>query len=501
MTNTTFQTFDLLINGKNVPARNGKYFDVVNPSTGEVIARLADASTDDVNRTVTAARQNFDKDWNEADISVQKRTQELKAVAQLIRDHAKELADLESCNCGKTIKQTTFIDIPTAADTFEYFSNASDLLKNELVHVASPSLCMLEREPVGVVAAIIPWNYPLIMAAWKIAPALLCGNSVILKPSPLGSLSIARLAQLIAQAGLFSGALSVITSSRSEAGAELVSHPDVDLVSFSGGTKTGQEVMRMASATTKKIVLELGGKSANIVFADCDVDAALGGALSAIFMNQGQMCTAGSRLLVEDLIYDSFVGRLVERAKTLKIGNAMDFQTEFGPVISRQHRDRTLNFIEQGKREGAKLLCGGKIPALTDPNITNGFYIEPTVFGDATNDMSIAREEIFGPVLSVIRFKTQDQAVDIANDSIYGLAAMIWSKDHDKANRVARRLRCGTVWINTYGAFANETPFGGYKQSGFGRELGKEGLFEFTQTKHVCIDQTPGGKPLVSAWY
>ncbi len=499
--NTTIQNFDLLVNGKNVPAQDGKYFDAVNPSNGEVIARIADASIQDVHRAVLSARQDFDKNWNAGEISVQKRAGELKAVAQLIRDHAKELADLESLDCGKTIKQTTFIDVPTAADTFEYFSNAADLLKNEMVHVASPSLCMLQREPAGVVAAIIPWNYPLIMAAWKIAPALLCGNSVILKPSPLASLSIMRLAQLLARSGLFTGSLNVITSSRAQAGAELAGHPDVDMVSFSGGTSTGQEVMRAASQTTKKLVLELGGKSANIVFADCDQDAALGGALSAIFMNQGQMCTAGSRLLVEESIYDSFVDRLVERAQTLKIGNAMDFQTEFGPLISRQHRDRALSFVEQGKREGAKLLCGGKIPALTDQNDSHGFYIEPTVFGDVTNEMSIAREEIFGPVLSVIRFKTQEQAVEIANDSIYGLAAMIWTKDHDKANRVARKLRCGTVWVNTYGAFANETPFGGYKQSGFGRELGKDGLLEFTQTKHVCIDQTPGGKPLVSAWY
>lgn len=500
--NSIIQNFDLLINGKIVPAKGGQYFDAINPSNGEVIARIADASTEDIHRSVLAARQYFDKNWEEGVISVNERARELKAAAQLIRDHAKELADLESLDCGKTIKQTTFIDIPTAADTFDYFANAADLLRNELISVTAPSLCMVQREPAGVVAAIIPWNYPLIMTAWKIAPALLCGNSVILKPSPLASLSVVRLAQLIAQAGLFTGSLSVVSSSRPQAGAELVGHPDVDMVSFSGGTQTGQEVMRLASATTKKLVLELGGKSANIVFADCDQQAALGGALSAIFMNQGQMCTAGSRLLVEDTIYESFVSRLVERAKTLKIGNAMDFQTEFGPVISRQHRDRTLAFIEQGKKEGAKLLCGGKIPEpLLTSGVQSGFYIEPTIFGDVENSMTIAQEEIFGPVLSVIRFKKEDDAVAIANDSKYGLAAMIWSKDTDKANRAARKLRCGTVWINTYGAFANETPFGGYKQSGFGRELGKEGLLEFTQTKHVCIDQTPGGKPLVAAWF
>ncbi len=501
MNNQTIQTFDLLIGGKNTPARGGECFDAINPSTGEVIARISDASTEDVYQAVAAARTNFDVQWSQGKIDFQKRTRDLRAVAQLIREHAKELAELESLDCGKTIKQTTFIDIPTAADTFEHFSNVIDFLNNELIAVTSPSLSMIEREPVGVVAAIIPWNYPLIMAAWKIAPALLCGNNVILKPSPLASLSIIRLGQLIAQAGLFDGALSILTSSRAQAGVELVAHADVDMVSFSGGTETGKEVMRLASSTTKKLVLELGGKSANIVCADCDMDAALGGALSAIFMNQGQMCAAGSRLLVEDPIYDSFVSKLVERAKTLHIGNAIDFQTEFGPVISRQHRDQLLAFIERGEKEGATLLCGGKVPDLDDDSIAQGFYIEPTVFTDVDNAMTIAQEEAFGPILSVIRFKTEEQAVAIANDSKYGLAAMVWSKDMDKANRIARRLRCGTVWINTYGNFANETPFGGYKQSGFGRELGKEGLLEFTNSKHVCIDQTPGGKPLVSAWY
>ena len=257
--------------------------------------------------------------------------------------------------------------------------------------------------------------------------------------------------------------------------------------------------MRLASVTTKKITLELGGKSPNIVFADCDMQAALGGTMSAIFMNQGQMCTAGSRLLLEDKIYDEFLKKLVAKTKSLKIGNAMDFQTEFGPVISREQLDKILNWIEKGKKEGAKLLCGGKIYQASNES-AGGFFIEPTIF-EATNDMSIAQEEIVGPVLSVIKFSNFVDVDKIANDSKYGLAAMVWTKDLKKANEISRRLRCGTVWVNTYGGFYNEASFGGFKQSGFGRELGAEGLHEFTQSKHICTDQTPGGKPLVAAWF
>ena len=488
--------FDLLVEGKITPPLSGKYFDCINPSNGEVFARVSDADTVDVQMAVSAARLGFDHGrWPQ--MSWPKRGEYLLKIASLIRENAKELAQLECASSGKTIKHATFIDVPTAAETFEYFGDLSGKLISETMKHSTPVLSIIERDPVGVVVAIIPWNYPLIMTAWKLAPALLAGNCVVLKPSPTACASVMLLAKLAAQAGLPKGVLNIITSSRAQAGQELVSSPEVDMVSFSGSTKTGEAVMALASKGVKKLVLELGGKSPNIVFADGDMEAALGGAMSAIFMNQGQMCTAGSRLLVEDKIYHQFVEKLAARAKNLKIGPADNFETEFGPLVSVEHRNTVLKFIEKGKQEGAKLVCGGKIP---DINV-KGAYLEPTIFINVRNSMSIAQEEIFGPVLCVIPFTSVEEAIHIANDTKYGLAAMIWSKDLEKANKVARRLRCGTVWINTYGVFLNEVPFGGYKQSGFGRELGLAGLWEYTQIKHIATDQTPGGKSLVTSWF
>ena len=501
--------------------KSEKYFDCINPSTGDVMAQMAEATVSDIQKVVAAARRAFDSGvWS--NLSIKERGHFLIKIGQLIRENAKILADLECLSTGKTIKQTTFIDVPTAADCFEYFANVSESLKGEQIPVGDPVSNVVSREPVGVVVGIIPWNYPLIMAAWKIAPALIAGNTVVFKPSPLGCVSIMKLAQIIEKAGLPKGVLNFVTSSSAQVSGELIKHPDVDMVSFSGGTETGKEIMRLAAGTIKKVCLELGGKSAGIVFADCDLEAAIGGSLSAIFMNQGQMCTAISRLLVEDKIYDEFLKKFVERTKNLKIGNSFSYETDFGPVISRENRDKILKYIEIGKKEGAKLVCGGQIPKLAQPEpekagavslpkldskgtkgqeFARGFYLKPTIFGNVKNSMTIAQEEIFGPVLSVIHFSSREEAVQIANDSRYGLAACIWTKDLKKANEVAQQLRCGTVWINTYGGFYNEVPFGGFKQSGFGRELGKEGLLEYTQTKNICTDMTPSGKPLASSWF
>ncbi|HPN88658.1 MAG TPA: aldehyde dehydrogenase family protein [Candidatus Omnitrophota bacterium] len=490
--------YKLYINNQFVEADEGKVFDSINPSNGKIFAQIADGSIKNMEAAIISARESFDKGvWRQ--LSVQARGAYLIKIAELIRKNAKELAQLETCDVGKTTKQAIFIDIPTCAETFEYFGKISKELDDKINPVAAPVKSVLVREPLGVVACIIPWNYPLIMTAWKMAPALIAGNTVVFKPSSKASVSVMRLAEIISEAGLPQGVVNIVTSTNHEVASQLAKSLLVDKLTFTGGTETGAEVMKMASGNNKRLTLELGGKSPNIVFDDCDFDAAIGGAMTAIFMNQGQMCTAGSRLLVQENIYEKFLESLVKKTKALKIGDASDYETDFGPLVSRAHRDYVLQWIEQGKKEGAKIICGGKTPEGNQNK--NGFYVEPTIFSDVTNSMRIAQEEIFGPVLCVMKFSTIEEAIKIANDSKFGLAACVWTKDDNKAQSVARQLQCGTVWINTYGGFYNEAPFGGYKRSGFGRELGVEGLLEYTQTKHICIDQTPGGKPLVSGWF
>lgn len=495
---TTKQQFDLYIGGKTVPASDGRYFDCINPSTGESFARVADANGADIEKAIVSARTQFESGiWS--NMSVVERGIYLKKIAGLIRKYAKELSDLESINCGKTLKQSTFIDVPTAADCFDYFSNIDKELKDRENKTEALVKSLTAFEPMGVVACIIPFNYPLIMAAWKMAPALAAGNTIVFKPSSLAAGSIMRLAEIIKEAGLPEGVVNIIVTTDHSAGRILFEHKDIAMVSFTGGTETGREVMKSASATTKKLSLELGGKSPSIVFADCNIDAALGGAMSAIFMNQGQMCTAGSRLLVEDKIYDEFVNKLVEKTKAVTIGNALDYQANFGPVISLKARDKMLGFVERAVKAGATLLCGGKVP--DGEEYKNGYFIEPTILADVDPNAEIVQDEIFGPVLVVMKFSSADEALQLANNTKYGLAACIWTKDLTKAEGMARQLEAGTIWINTYGGFYHEASFGGYKQSGHGRELGIEGLLEFTQSKNICIDQTPTGKPLVSNWF
>ncbi|MCC6758158.1 MAG: aldehyde dehydrogenase family protein [Candidatus Omnitrophica bacterium] len=498
MNDTDLQRYVCYIDGAFTASRDEKFFDCINPSTGEVFAKVADAGLNEMKAAVKAARVAFDSGcWS--DLTAQERGKYLTKIAELIRENAKALAELETRSTGKTSKHSTFIDVPTCAETFEYFGSAGGLLTGHDNPTTAPVASRTEREPVGVVGCIIPWNYPLIMMAWKIAPALLAGNTIILKPSSLASVSILKLAGMIHAAGLPKGVFNVVATSKHEVVEELIKHRDVDMVSFTGGTETGQNVMRLCAETPKKVSLELGGKSPNIVFGDCDLEAAVGGTMSAIFMNQGQMCTAGSRLLLDEKIADKFLELLIEKTKNLKIGPANSYETDFGPLVSRAQRDKVLAAVNAAVAEGAAVLCGGSVPSGAE--LKSGFYFEPTILGKVNNQMKVAREEIFGPVLVVLKFREEDEAVLVANDSSYGLASCVWTKDLEKANRVAKRLQCGTVWINTYGGFYNEASFGGYKKSGFGRELGREGLFEYTQSKHVCIDRTPGGKSLVTSWF
>ncbi len=497
-TTTEIKKFDLLIDGQLKAASDQAKFEAINPSKDVVFAHLADASSDDMKQAIACAKQCFDQgEWKK--MTLAERGIYLKRVAKLIRSYAKELAALETQDVGKTSKQTTFIDIPSCADTFDYFGAITDQLQPRDNKIDAPVKSTTVFEPIGVVGCIIPWNYPILIAAWKIAPALMAGNSVILKPSPKASCSVMRLAQIFKEAQFPDGVIQVISTSRLETLKELVSHKDVSMISFTGGTATGKDIMKSAADSVKKLNLELGGKSPNIVLADCDVDTAARATVASIFMNQGQMCTAASRLLIEESIYEEFLGQVIERTKALKIGNATGFDIEFGPLVSKQDRDQCLKAIEKAVQQGAKLECGGKIPE--GDEFKQGFYIEPTILSNVGAQCDIAYKEVFGPVLSVMTFTNIDQAIRQANDSDYGLAACIWTKDQDKANDIAARLECGTVWINTYGGFYNEASFGGFKQSGFGRELGVEGLLEFTQTKHICIDQTPGGKPLVASWF
>lgn len=484
--------YELFINGAWIAPQSNQYLDCVNPSTDDVIAKIAKAGAQDTKNAIASARKAFDEgEWPK--LSFKERVQCLKTIADLIRKNAKELADLETQNTGKIIKQTTFIDVPACADTFEFFSKKENQLSSKRLNINAPVDSSIVYDPIGVIGAIAAWNYPLIFFGWKVAPALATGNTVVYKPSSQASVSVMRLIEII-QDVLPKGVLQVVTGGR-EVGEEITTSKDIDMITFTGGTETGQEVMKAAATSTKKLCLELGGKSPNIVFADCDINAAVGGAMTAIFMNQGQMCVAGSRLLVQESIHDEVVAKLVEKANSLNVGDASDYTTDFGPLISKKHRDGVLAFIEKGKKEGATLACGGNVPSKT------GAFLRPTIFTNVKNSMAIAQEEIFGPVLSVIKFLTEEEAIKIANDTKFGLAAMVWTKDKEKAKRVSSALRCGTVWVNTFGGFYNEAPFGGYKQSGFGRELGVEGLLEYTQAKHVCQDATPGGKSLVTGWF
>ena len=473
----------LFINGEQLDAAGGQTHDVINPATEEVIASVAAAGEQDVDRAVLSARATFESDkWRK--MSARQRGEAVWRLGELILKNKEELARLETLNNGKPVFES-MIDVRLAAATYKYYGGWADKIHGETIPVDGPFLNYTLREPLGVVGAIVPWNFPISLAAWKIAPALACGNTVVLKPAELTPFTAIRMAELAIEAGFPPGAFNCIPGPGAVAGMALVRHPEVDKIAFTGSTEVGKQIMREAAATVKKISLELGGKSPNIVYADADLDAAARGALTGIFYGKGEVCAAGSRLLVEDSAADEVRTRILERTKKMVAGDPLDPKTRLGALVSKKQMERVLGYIERGKSEGATLLSGG---ARTPVN-GKGYFVQPTVFEGVDREMTIAREEIFGPVLSMMTFSDGiTGATDLANATIYGLAAGIWTRDIKKALRTAREIRAGTVWINTYNMYDAASPFGGFKQSGFGRDLGMHALEGYTQVKSVWVD-------------
>ncbi len=473
----------LLIGGEKLEARSGAHFDVVNPATEEMLASVAEAGPGDVDAAVRSASATFESDgWRGT--SARKRGEMLHRLGDLILRDIDELARLETLNNGKPVLESR-IDARLAAQTFKYYGGWADKIHGETIPVDGPFLNYTLREPLGVVGAIVPWNFPLNLASWKVAPALACGNTVVLKPAELTPFTALRLSELALEAGFPPGALNCVPGRGSVAGAALVKHPDVAKIAFTGSTAVGREIMRDGAATVKRVSLELGGKSPNIVFADADLDAAAKGALNAIFYGKGEVCAAGSRLLVEESARAELEERILARAKKMVAGDPLDPKTRLGAIVSEKQMRRVLGYIEGARGEGAKLLAGGE----RTPVNGKGYFVAPTIFGDVDAAMTIAREEVFGPVLAMLTFSDgEGGAAELANRTIYGLAAGIWTRDIKKALRTARAVKAGTVWINTYNMYDAASPFGGFKQSGFGRDLGEQALEGYTQVKSVWVD-------------
>jgi acyl-CoA reductase-like NAD-dependent aldehyde dehydrogenase len=472
----------LIIDGQAVDAQSGRTFQTINPATEEPICAVAEAGPEDVDRAVQAARKAFESGpW--PSMRPAERQRLLWKLGDLILEHADELARLETLDNGKPIFESRQIDVPMVANCFHYFAGWATKLAGETLPVNPSFFTYTLREPLGVVGAIIPWNFPMIMVGWKAAPALATGNCVVLKPAELTPLTAIRIGELALEAGLPPGVFNVVPGKGTVAGEAMVAHPGVDKITFTGSTEVGRHIMKKCADGMKKVTLELGGKSPNIVFADADLDAAVRGATNGIFYGKGEVCAAGFRLLVEASIHDAFVAKLAERSAKIQPGDPLDPKTRLGALVSAAQMNKVLGYVETGTREGAKLVAGGK----RAPVQGKGFFVQATVLDQVENQMKVAQEEIFGPVLSVIRFEGVDDAVRKANDIVYGLAAGIWTRDVKNAHAVARRLQAGTVWINAYNFYDAAMPFGGYKASGFGRDLGPDSLREYTQVKSVWV--------------
>ena len=471
----------MFIGGRWVAAASGKTFPTLNPATGEVLCQVAEGDKADIDLAVKAARKAFESGpWSRMNASDRGRL--MNKLADAIEANREELATLESLDNGKPYADSLNIDLPLTVKCYRYYAGWADKVQGKTIPIDGAYFCYTRHEPVGVVGQIIPWNFPLLMQAWKWGPALACGNTVVLKPAEQTPLTALRVAKLAQEVGFPDGVVNVVPGYGPTAGAALASHMDVDKLAFTGETTTGQIVMTAAAQSNlKRVSLELGGKSPNIVFADADLDAAVEGAYFGLFFNQGQCCVAGSRLFVEEKVYDEFVQKMLAKAKSRKVGDPFEAGVDQGPQVSQEQFDRVMGYIAAGQKEGARMLIGGKRVG------DKGYFIEPTVFADVKDNMKIAKEEIFGPVMNIMKFKDIDEVIDRGNKTFYGLAAAVWTRDVKKALRMSNALRAGTVWVNCYDIFDAAAPFGGFKRSGIGRELGEYALSMYTEVKTVIV--------------
>ncbi|GGB37306.1 betaine-aldehyde dehydrogenase [Virgibacillus dakarensis] len=476
------------IDGKWVDSISNKTRKIINPFNQEVVAVAAEGDIADAQKAIAAARNAFDYGpWPTTPATVRGRI--VGKIADLIERDKEALAELESLDTGKTVEESRG-DMDDIAGVFRYYAELADKDGGEIIDSPIPnSVSKVVKEPVGVCGQITPWNYPLLQASWKLAPALAAGNTLVIKPSEITPLTHVKVFQLIEEAGVPAGVANLVLGPGDTVGAELSNNVDVDLISFTGGIQTGKKIMQAASVNVKKLALELGGKNPNVIFADADFETAIDQAMNAVFFHAGQICSAGTRLILEESIHDEFVQKLVERVRNIKLGNGFDETTQMGPLISQEHLNKVINYVEMGIKEGATVAIGAKRPE--DPELQNGFFYLPTILTNCKTDMGVVQNEGFGPVITVEKFTTEDEAINLANDSIYGLSGGVWTKDIAKAERCVAKMRMGTVWINDFNLYFPHAPWGGFKQSGIGRELGKTGLEEYQETKHVFHNLNP----------